>query len=468
MLPGAGYKLGITCCFCGGLLEIDEASHTTRCSHCGSVLKIARRAGVEKYYIEDTLIPREVKFHIDRHLKKEKLPLVSRWQDIVQVYLPFWRFSAAAFIVHLPRHRDIVEFECAANDDLTDGPVSDVKITNKEISFCADERSNWGIASLGLRTQVVRLNPVNEEFQQNNHLVVPSVDRRAAGPRFGTTIKAMAGSVAKTGWSTDVSVAGLKESIIYYPIWIANFINSEGPFSAQFDPLPKRVVSIAAGELEIPPADTGGDGKSPIQIIPHRCPNCGEDLPDNARSVTYYCHNCRRLLVGKSNGYDRLRVNVPEDADPKDTLFPFWVFDLTGPGWPEQGRLLEDVNLLQMRPDRFFMPAFEISNPLRMLRLLGHYNRLNSEHEFKFTEHPTDCYSFTDVTLSAAEAARFVVVLPSAYAAVKGYFTELLRVEREFDVPQPRLVWLPYTRDRYFWRDNLTGATIEKAAVRCG
>ena len=137
---------------------------------------------------------------------------------------------------------------------------------------------------------------------------------------------------------------GLSTALIYFPVWIARFANSTGRYVAQFDPLAKRVASITDEETPIPPGDTiTSTETAAIQIIPHRCPNCGMDLPDNARSTTYYCGNCRRMFFDRGEGYRRLQVMIPAGLDAQSTLFPFWVFDLLSSDWPGKQNLLKDL-----------------------------------------------------------------------------------------------------------------------------
>ncbi|RME20822.1 MAG: hypothetical protein D6800_12775, partial [Candidatus Zixiibacteriota bacterium] len=93
------FRLLVRCGLCGGELDIDEASHTTRCAHCGSVLRITRGDGTPRYIIRQHLSRSEVEFIIDRHLRHEGRPLVSHWQRLDEVYLPFRHVSATLFSV---------------------------------------------------------------------------------------------------------------------------------------------------------------------------------------------------------------------------------------------------------------------------------------------------------------------------------------------------------------------------------
>jgi hypothetical protein len=180
--------------------------------------------------------------------------------------------------------------------------------------------------------------------------------------------------------------------------------------------------------------------------------------------VTYYCGNCRRLFLDQGERYEQIEVRIPVGLDSGCTLFPFWVFDLAALDGAGKVDLLEDLSCLQFGSDRFFMPAFDVANPLRMLRLVTHYNR--RDDVFSFEEHPASRYSFVDVTCSPEHALRLISAFTSAALAVRGFRPCDAKVTREINVAERELIWLPYTPDRYFWREDITGATIEKAAVQ--
>ena len=462
----SGYRLGIKCCFCGGSLEIDEASRTTRCSHCGSVLKIAREGTVRGYYVDDDTPKREVKFLIDRHLKKSGESLVSRWGEMSKKYLPFWRINAVVFSTYERMTGTSIEYDEFRLEPTEESSRTEVKIVPKEISFCANDTFAWGIESLGIRTQVLKLEPLDSEFYETNDPVPLTVDSEQATGRFDKAIQSTASAVSQSGTNIDVTGIMPETMLIYFPVWVAEFTNRSGRHVAQLDPLAKRVASITDGEIEIPRSSTPPSFKSdPVKIMPHRCPNCGCDLPQCERSVTYYCANCKRLFMAEGMSYKQLRAKIPSDIEGEHQLFPFWVFDLSASfAGSDADEFDQALGLIGFSHEKFYVPAFNIVNPSRMLRLVSHYNKRNDT--FAFEKHPTNDYTFADVTLTPEHAASMIVPLTVATKTMKGFKSYEASVSGQADVGDPDLVWLPYALDRYFWREQITGAAIEKAAVK--
>ncbi len=461
----SSYRLGITCCFCGGSLEVDEASHTARCGHCGSVLRVAREGGIRGYYIDDDTPKREVKFLIDRHLKDSGDPLVSSWGDISRVYLPFWRISAITFSAVDKSKVTVFEYGDSQREPAEESQGVQVKIVTKDVTFCGNDRFAWGIESLGIRTQVLRLDPLCSEFYESNHPVKLTTDFEQAKDRFIKTVESTATAVSTTGSRVNVSAISPEGMLIYFPIWLAEVTSRSGGYVVQYDPVAKRVVSMAQSEFEIPLSESAPSyGCDSIRITPHRCPNCGCDLPECKESVAYYCGNCGRLFTHRGLEYKQLELRIPSDINQGCRLFPFWVFDLANSVGPEKENLLKALNLIGFSRDRFYVPAFNITNPSRLLRLVSHYNRIRDELTFEGRS-SRNC-AFADVTLAAEAAASLISPLTAATKAIKGYGSYETPAEGLVGMSDPELVWPPHALDRYFWREQITGAAIEKAAVR--
>jgi predicted RNA-binding Zn-ribbon protein involved in translation (DUF1610 family) len=466
MRPQSNYRLGITCCFCGGSIDVDEASRTTLCRHCGSVLRIERRSSTQVYYVADSLKRREIRFLVDRHLKDNGEPLSSGWGKTWRVFIPYWRVRGTCISVReKSRGMSIVEADEFLESSIDEVARTQVRIGPKEITICADDTREWGLESLGIRSQVLRLIPATRTFRDENHLLPTTVSLDDARERLHDAAKSISLAVSASGSNIVDSIVGTEVALIYFPLWIAQFSSGAGRFTVQFDPFAKRVVSLAEGDFDISTSGSGDEiGNDSVSVLPHRCPNCGVDLPAGEMSCAHYCSNCRRLYSDGGNGYRHVELNIPEGCAADQKLLPFWVFDIAGSLWHDKSSFLQALKLLRFRDDLIIIPAFGISNPSKLLRLVTYYNR-RRDH-FAFENRLPSSYTFIDVVMQSEQTASMIAPLISAIKSIEGYRMYEGEINEVPELAEPELIWLPFALDRYFWREQITGASIEKAAVR--
>lgn len=464
MTATPGYRLDITCCFCGGSLDIDEAGRTVRCPHCASILRVAREGRTVKYRFGDRLPEREVRFLIEHHLKKAREPLAQSWQYLSRVFLPFWRITGLALTIRRRANEYVPDIIAGADEPRDDASPVEVTLRHKEVTFCAHETFFWGVESLGVRAQVGTLIPLEHDFHASHHLLPLTGNWAHAQERFERTVTSTATAVAPPGARPETRVISAEAAIIYLPLWVGQFTSVAGTRQVQFDPLARRVVALLNADANLPAADTQTTLDS-VHIVPHRCPNCGADLPERARAVAFFCAGCRRLFLEDGRGYREHPMRMPGAPEPGQRLFPLWVFDLQRPVDGDTALLMESIKLLGFRNDRFLVPAFELTNPARLLRLVIHYNRRSQLPHFEAAQLRPDF--FADVSVSPHLAARLVLPLTLAARALNGFPAGEVPALSECGLADPELVWLPYAAERYFWHEVITGASIERAAVHC-
>jgi predicted RNA-binding Zn-ribbon protein involved in translation (DUF1610 family) len=120
-------------------------------------------------------------------------------------------------------------------------------------------------------------------------------------------------------------------SIIYYPVW--TLIALVGGFAVTYfvDGLSRRVIN------EIPERFECNSGKGGLTLgdefkpVPHRCPNCGAELPVSEVSLVYYCSNCHKSYIVESDGYQFTKTRSAQYEQGKD-FFPFWRFQFESGG----------------------------------------------------------------------------------------------------------------------------------------
>ncbi len=455
------FRLEVRCCFCGGRLDIDEASRCTRCSHCGSIIKIMRDR-VPTYMIRDDVLKREVKFLVDRHLKTGGRNLVSSWNDLQKVYLPFRRVTGTVFRIG-EKHEDEIQYDSEGNEvRRREKTTLDIKLVQKDVSYCASDEFDWGLHSLGIRTQTVALAPLDEELASDGLFMRANDTPDEGQKRLSAAARSMASIGLGDRAKTQLDVVGLEQMLIYFPIWIGWIATRDGRFMVQFDPVAKRVASLSEGEMGLPESvHISSDGS--VRAAAHRCPNCGSDFPQAEKSVVYFCDNCRRLYSECDDGYDQVLPQLIGSDDKDANLFPFWVFDVEASAYDGRADLLQVFKLSRFRGSKFYIPAFNVTNPSRILRLIGQYN--SGAANFTFENRIERRYTFSDVVLPKAKAREMIFPLAAAIAASRGYRFKYDSPSRGEGMAEPDLVWMPYRLEKYFWLDQATGAAIEKAAV---
>ena len=98
-----GFYIAASCPACGAELELESDFLTTSCSSCGSVLRILTPTLPPAYVVKAKIvIDKDVRFHIDRHLKGNAEPLTDSLDDVRKFYFPYWKIDA---ILLRLRHR---------------------------------------------------------------------------------------------------------------------------------------------------------------------------------------------------------------------------------------------------------------------------------------------------------------------------------------------------------------------------
>jgi predicted RNA-binding Zn-ribbon protein involved in translation (DUF1610 family) len=457
------FRLGLTCCFCGAAIEVDEASRCTKCHHCGAALKIARGESSPIYLIENSLSDREVRFLIERHLKAAEMQLVSRWIDLRRLHVPYWRVRGLSFCVRAkevePRYESEGDGPVYEPPPMPESsPLPEVAIVPKDVSFCADDSRDWGLESLGVRSQNVRLTPLSRRHFEKHTIIPPTVIRPEAIDRFRISVASLARASGKL-LKEEVPVASVSTTMICFPLWVGRFVDRSGPHTVTFDPLSRRTVAIKDTDEDFSMLTrTAALGADSVSVFPHRCPQCGTDLPMRERSVTYVCANCHRVYRETAAGYDQLPIKLLRSGARGETLMPFWVFEL------EAGAKFQTLlNLLRCSDRVIFVPAFGISNPTRLIRLVSHYSAQSKKLEFDSTA--LDQYTLADVALSQEQASELIAPILWAMAVTKGLDSDPQVGQYAPSVSEGELIWLPFGEDGYFLREQVTGAAIEKASL---
>ncbi len=127
--------------------------------------------------------------------------------------------------------------------------------------------------------------------------------------------------------STEMIGEGL--SVIYHPVWASVLsMRRRDPHLFQRWPLQRGLSPKPRGLIEYLPLGKDESHADDFRPVPHKCPNCGVDLPTSENSLIYYCSNCHRLFIIGADAYKSLQIRsaIYEQSDGNA---PFWRFPFT-------------------------------------------------------------------------------------------------------------------------------------------
>ncbi len=461
----SGFYIGVTCPGCGADLELEKDFFTLTCSHCGSVLRIKMPQTPPAYLVKNTQTSREIKFNIDRYLKRNMLPLTAPDLQIKHLYYPYWKVEGLMLKV---RNR-VYERVLRDAPEYQDRVISQVARTEVGISpylvtVVAGSFFDGIPDSLGLRSEYVKLFPFSKENVQDGFDALPV--KRPYDKVQAVVLDSVksVGEIDNPAFGTNLTeLFHPSYEIIYFPYALVESYGEEGFDRFIVDGLSGRVVKHLtqftldedADYAEIPPLDIGR-----LTVEYHRCYNCGKDLPDR-HSLVYICENCHVLNVVDKSQY---RINeialVNSESRESDILLPFWSFKI-----PEilQARLEPLFGGIR-KSDRLVVPAFAVTNYEAAYRLAKKMSAASPQLDLVPVETFDLRFRAVDLCLDKALALADILI----YRAQLERQNTLKSKDESivFHAEQVALFYSPFHPDNYFMVDSVINAiTFEKNLV---
>lgn len=480
--PKGGFYIGVTCPGCGGGLELQEDFFVLKCSHCGSVLRVVMPETPPAYIIEVKKKKREIRFKVDRYLKENGRPLTQSDFTFEKIYYPYWkvdgiRLKIPPANINKVQARNVVSMLTsqldyttvsqvgrAVGSFLTESPETSGVNTNDLSVNLVPYRSNQtagpeieGIPySIGLRTEYVRMIPYRQENIDEEFEYVPvtkpweDVLAHISGAKTPKGVE-----FADADYLPGSNVIRPKGSVVYFPY----FLCSSGRRRIIVDGLNGRVVheSDLAGE-ESPSWPDPHLQFGELEVILHRCPDCGIDLPSTPSQV-YICRNCQTVVsLNKDTTLDHGIFSSGRQPHSGDPMFPFWVFRLHR---KTVGQIAK-VATVGPPPDKLVIPAFRISNfkVMRRLtqRMTAAFARFPSEAVEEFDR------NFRPVDLSLTEAVALAEIC--LYCEKAGRNPEFSIESVKINPRKIELFYAPFHSRNYFYVDSVIEAvTFAKNSI---
>ncbi|MEW5994835.1 MAG: hypothetical protein AB1744_10630 [Candidatus Zixiibacteriota bacterium] len=458
-----GFFIGVGCPGCGAELELEQNFFVLTCTHCGSPLRIIRPDAPPAYLVRSKLAHHEVRFHVDRYLRKHGLPLTGSGVAGKALYYPYWDVHA---LVLKKRNRLVERYVAGDGWDSTDDRSyrqerTEVFLAPYDVTVPAGYPVDGIPPSLGLRTGYLKAMPFASENIETDFdalpVLVPWTEMVENVKRKVRTI----GSINQADFGRNrTDLLTLTGSVVYFPFHLLESYSAGQYYRLVVDGVTGRICSHAAFpqspderfEIDTPTIEFGQ-----LTVEFHRCRNCGEDLPSE-QSYVYICRNCREVtcLGQLPVEIEQIRAVMTDTEIPGDQLFPFWSLSLNEQVTSQGRRLSRSPH----HTDRIVIPAFRITNFEAFYRLSKRISAAVSRFSLTTLDSPE--HRLMPVSVSPSEAAA----LARAVVFRDEIGSNSYRGDTDLRVDQLDLFYAPFHPEHYFYVDSVLGAvTFEKSAV---
>ncbi|MBN1211638.1 MAG: hypothetical protein JXA92_03595 [candidate division Zixibacteria bacterium] len=461
----SGFYFGVTCPACGGELELEKNFFTLTCVHCGSVLRIRMPDMPPAYLVKSKLTTREVRFGIDRYLKKNSLPLTGPDLAIKNLYYPYWKIEALMLRVRNKVYERVLQEETEYQDwAAVQTAKTEIGITPYLMTVAAGSFFDGIPDSIGLRSEYVRMIPFAKENIQDGFDSLPIT--RPYDEVWATVVSSVmtVGDIDQADFGSNLTELFHPEyELIYFPYALVESYSDRGFNRFIVDGISGRVVEYLtqltldedAEYAEIPPLEFGR-----LEVEYHRCYNCGMDLPDR-RSIVYICENCQVLNIIDKTGVDIGELALVDcESGPADVLLPFWSFKIPDNLLPKLGQLFGGIR----RSDRLVVPAFSVVNYEAAYRLSKRMSAAAPQLNLVPTETYDRRFRPVNRCLEDALALADIIIYRAQLERLSTFHCNIEKFE--FHPSEVSLFYTPFHPENYFYVDSaLNAITFEKNLV---
>jgi len=458
--------VSVKCLECGAPVKYPEGAYTFKCIYCGSVLRIKKRGIDLKYIIRSHITDEEIRVLVYNHLSKEKAPSrkISHITKIKTFYKPFWYFKGMIYFRFLSKERN------------------EVLGKTWYYSFQANTEFLKSFNSLSVRTEILTIEPFDMEVIRERCEILPVSVKKEEAQRYAEGVAAV-NFQYETGPTlyNELDLIGEHFFIIYFPVIQVICSSRAGLFSIMIDGIGKSLMEVNDRGGYLLSADEKPEEDFPynIELLAHRCKNCGYDLHARDFDVIFYCNNCSRLWLLKGGEYQPVKIAVIE-TEKEDTsiFFPFWEFEVIIHSnalgieiktlrqlstFMKLGRYMLRNEELE-RPVRLYCPAMITRNARALLKLVTRINihqkplPIKMDREFPYLK-------VLNVSLLDDEAKQMLKTI--TFALIGRQDGKAIDFYRDFsiEITKSILVWYPFEEKGDFLVDNFFQYNFQKKSM---
>ena len=468
-------NIAINCPQCGAEVDLAEEDTVFRCRYCGSTLKPTGRNQVQSFFTS----PRETAQKVGKALVRAleaKNPKQLHIAEHHLLYIPYWRVTGMIFQWLFGR-----KYFRTPGGDKSWKDLKKLRATPWVHTFPAFDASKWGLFSLGLRVQALKIWPFNKQKMGNESLLIKQTIS------FKETIDHAQRSITKQTGSGSLQVdmatselVGERYSLLYFPFYYYT-LNSNGQKTVLIvDALSHKVIKGSVDIDELKTNSLGGKiPYKPLNFISYNCPNCGWEFSFQPHTTIHFCKSCSRAWQERGGTYVPVSYNISPHDKPAKThckYLAFWRLNaiIKTPG--REYKTLRDFydlfplprvldqEAIRNRNISFYIPAFRIKNVVIVDKFAARLTQMQP----KFTESEPDSteeLDLSDIWLPLNEAKEMAHVLLYSMTKETHKRTKEVVKKAQLQFMDTTLLCLPFMEKGIYLREAQTDLALQKNAL---
>jgi hypothetical protein len=459
-------KVSATCPSCGGPFEFIEGANVARCPFCNLPLLFQSPNSILSYYLQPKQNSRQIPFLVDRFRKEKKESLSRRVDEIKLYYLPYWRFTSEVFYAIL-----VQPFLVPLEED----KETEILTKDWDINFPAHISNDLALATLGMRPEWLKLRLLTDRsLLKEGEVLNLELNSSPAKEKALKSLQLFMENKKSSEEELVLKLLGETLSLIYSPLWVVNFVAGEGKHYQIIDGITGRTLKQSPGYFELNQNKSReAQELSPPKIVPHRCPNCGWDLPVTPFHLVFPCDNCERIWKISESNYLPVKGEIAKTKENQTTIsrkpvgyYPFWVFETR----PEKEKTFSVEKLVELfpseigwfkvenksRPFLFYVPAFKINNLNKIPSLSLALTRTQPNLEKEVWQK----VKLVGAVRSEEDAQKIAEILWISLISSKMNLSFEEWKGTVFE--NGKIIWYPYYEEGNFLQDAVTGYTFQR------
>ncbi len=468
-------NISISCPQCGAEVELAEEDTVFKCLYCGSILKPTGRDRVQSFFISPQKTAQKVGQALLRALKADSSKDLHIGEHYL-LYAPYWRVNGMLFQWVFGRKY----FKSPGGQKAWEN-FKKLRAAPWFRTFPAFDSSKWGLFSLGLRAQVLKVMPFNKQKMGKDPLLIKQTIS------FKEAVEHAQDSIIRqrSGGSTEVEMLnseliGERYSLLFFPFYCYILRNNGQKSLLIVDALSHKVIK---GSLAIDELTKNSSGNTipykPLNFIPFKCPNCGWNFPYTPHALIHVCKTCGRAWQEKEGTYVPVPYKICLKNKSIQTQWKYLAFwRLTGiiksrnRDYKTLKEFYElfplprvlDEETIKKRTISFYIPAFRIKN----VRIVDRFSSQLTQSQPQFLESDIDTIEgldLSDVWLPLKEAKEMAHVLLFSMTKKEHKTTKNVIKDAQIHFTNARLLWIPFMEKGIYLRESHTDFAIQKNAL---